>query len=383
MLGRLIRSKFVALDSSHLSKVVRDTFSSDSAQRQKAAAFERAFESSGSVLLLSWHHLQELLSHENEAVIKQRFEYIASKPLVASLKSLSDVSVVGTVIDMQAREVAAAFKSPGLALSGVRDIAAAGMFTLVSGRDTVRPFMESWSPVSQEFGRQGHRNREIVAISRSDFAGVGHLKVIDLLKQTARSPGEVAQRLSQLNARLEDDIRTHGDKRIREPAQTSKTARSFIHDVARMGSGLAQSTHPVLRILSMIGVDPSEIGPETTIDDLGRWSTFRKKLQIVNQLLGLPFNELKGTVTAERLPTSVIQAALDEFRPDTPEWKGSDLPDSYLASLVAYADITFVDKRTHEALRQARPKLPQLATILKRVEKAGDYSAIATVVAAQ
>jgi hypothetical protein len=114
MLGRLIRSKFVALDSSHLSKVVRDTFSSDSAQRQKAAAFERAFESSGSVLLLSWHHLQELLSHENEAVIKQRFEYIASKPLVASLKSLSDVSVVGTVIDMQAREVAAAFKGPDL-----------------------------------------------------------------------------------------------------------------------------------------------------------------------------------------------------------------------------------------------------------------------------
>jgi hypothetical protein len=39
--------------------------------------------------------------------------------LVASLKSLSDVSVVGTVIDMQAREVAAAFKGPGLALSGV------------------------------------------------------------------------------------------------------------------------------------------------------------------------------------------------------------------------------------------------------------------------
>jgi hypothetical protein len=49
--------------------------------------------------------------------------------------------------------------------------------------------------------------------------------------------------------------------------------------------------------------------------------------------------------------------------------------------LVAYADITFVDKRTHEALRKARPKLPELAAILKRVEKAGDYSAIATIVA--
>ena len=76
---KLIRSKFVALDSSHLIDIVRDTFSNDGARREKAAAFGRAFEGSGSVLLLSWHHLQELLSHENEAVIEQRFEYFAYK----------------------------------------------------------------------------------------------------------------------------------------------------------------------------------------------------------------------------------------------------------------------------------------------------------------
>ena len=373
----LLRSKFVALDSSHLIKVVRDTFSSDLAQRQKAAAFECAFESSGSVLLLSWHHLQELLSHENKTVIQQRFEYIASKPMVASLKSLTDASVVGGIIDVQAMEVAAAFNGPGLTLTGVRDIAAAGMFTLGSGSDIVRPFKDTWSPVSEGFARQGQRHREIVAISRSDFAGVGHLKVADLLNQAARSPEEAAQRLGQMNVRLEKDIQTRGDKRIRNPAQTS---RAFIEGVARMGSEVARGPHPVLQILSMIGVDRSEIGPETTIDDLGRLSTFRKKLETVNRLLGFPFQDLKAKVTGERLPSSVIQAAVEEFRPDTPEWKGSDLPDSYLATLSAYADVTFVDKRTHEALRQARPKLPELAAILKRVEKAGDYSAIARIV---
>jgi hypothetical protein len=375
MPGSLIRSKFVALDSSHLGNVVRDTFSSDLGRREKAAAFERAFESSGSVLLLSWHHLQELLSHENEQVIQQRFEYIASKPLVASLKSLTDDHVVGTIMDVQAMELAAAFNDPALTLSGVRDAAAAGMFILGSGRDIVRPFMESWSPVSQEFEHQGHRHREIVAISRSDFAGVRHLKIVDLLKQAARSPDEIMQRLGQLNARLQTDIEQRGDKRIQNPAQTSQ---AFIEDAALMGWELTRGPDPALQILTVMGVDLSDIGPETTLDDVGRLATFRRKLKVVNQLLGLPFLELKAKVTAERLPSSVIQAAVEEFRPDTPEWKGSDLPDSYLASLVAYADITFVDKRTHEALRQARPKLPELAAILKRVEKAGDYRAIAT-----
>jgi hypothetical protein len=65
MPGSLIRSKFVALDSSHLGDVVRDTCSNNPDKREKAAAFERAFESSGSVLLVIWHHLQELLSYEN------------------------------------------------------------------------------------------------------------------------------------------------------------------------------------------------------------------------------------------------------------------------------------------------------------------------------
>jgi hypothetical protein len=122
----LIRSKFVALDSSHLSNVVHATFSNDRAEREKATAFERAFESSGSVLLLSWHHLQELLSHENKTVIEQRFEYIASKPLVASLRSLTDDSVVGTIMDVQAMEVATAFHDPGLNLSGVRELRLSG-----------------------------------------------------------------------------------------------------------------------------------------------------------------------------------------------------------------------------------------------------------------
>lgn len=249
MSGKLIRSKFVALDSSHLINVVRDTFSNDAVRREKAAAFERAFEGSGSVLLLSWHHLQELLSHENEAVIRQRFEYIASKPLVACLRSLTEDSVPGTIIDMQAMEVAAAFKNPRFTLSSLRDVAATGMFTLVTGRDTIRPFMESWSPVSEEFGRQGHRNREIVAISRSDFAGVGHLKVVDFLKQAARSPEDITQRLGQLSERLESDILPASRRRKKCHRKSTFSSRRFGHSAARFipSATKSVSSRPLLK----------------------------------------------------------------------------------------------------------------------------------------
>lgn len=81
--------------------------------------------------------------------------------------------------------------------------------------------------------------------------------------------------------------------------------------------------------------------------------------------------------TESRLLCGVIQSAVADHRPDSAEWKGSDLPDTYLACLSAYADVTYVDKRTYEALRQARPKLPKLAAIVRRVEKAADYGTVA------
>jgi hypothetical protein len=63
--------------------------------------------------------------------------------------------------------------------------------------------------------------------------------------------------------------------------------------------------------------------------------------------------------------------------PDTSEWDGSELADRYMACLAAYADITYVDKRTHEGSRQARQKSKVFASLVRRIEKAGGYSEIA------
>jgi len=59
----LIRPKFVALDSSHLNAVAADKATTDRTRLRRAEAFERAFEESGSVLLLCWHHLQARSNH--------------------------------------------------------------------------------------------------------------------------------------------------------------------------------------------------------------------------------------------------------------------------------------------------------------------------------
>jgi hypothetical protein len=139
---------------------------------------------------------------------------------------------------------------------------------------------------------------------------------------------------------------------------------------------MANGGNPGLQILAACDVELTEITPTTTVGEVGEWAVFRGKLRRLNVLLGLPWEELKICVKEDRIPSGIISAALARFRPSTAEWKGSDLVDVHHACLAPYADITFVDKRTHEGLRLARPKMKELPRLIHRVEKAKSTRAI-------
>jgi hypothetical protein len=130
--SQLIRPKFVALDSSHLGAVAADKAAHDRTRLLRAEAFERAFYETGSVLLLCWHHLQELFSHHNEDVAAQRVAYLQSLPMVAAVASFQKEDIIGMVGDLQSFEVAIAFDNPAADVLTIRD-AAKSMFRSQAG----------------------------------------------------------------------------------------------------------------------------------------------------------------------------------------------------------------------------------------------------------
>lgn len=370
----LLLPRYVALDSSHLARLADDWSARNNTRRGRACAFQAAFDEQGYVLLLSWHHLQELLSHGNADRVSARMTFIRSLPMIGLVRPYVDEGLPGSVIHLQAREVKAAFDDSQADLTRVRDLASANMIRLESGEAALRPMVEAWPVLKQEFQRQAQRAREVVAISRSGFTGMGNVRVCDMLNGTIRTPDDIRHRMEQLYDHLSRDIRTRGDKRLKNPDQA---AASFMMEIRRMGSNPVDARRFGLAVLKTHGVDEAEIGDDTTFDDVGRIAKFRKRLELVNRSLGLPWLELKATVTMNRVPSALIEAAREQFRPDTARWEGGDLNDNHLACLAAYADITYVDKRTYEALAIGRRKFPALASILRRIEKMGDYSAIA------
>jgi hypothetical protein len=153
--------------------------------------------------------------------------------------------------------------------------------------------------------------------------------------------------------------------------------RRFSRRIRWLGLEAVRTDNPVLAVLKASGIDPAEIGPETTIGEVGNLAVFRRKLEVLNRYLNLPFRELKARVKEYRLPSGVIHNAMARYHPDTAKWDGSELGDRHLACLAAYADITYVDKRTHEGSRQARQKSTVFASLVRRMEKASGYSEIA------
>ena len=129
----IVLPKFVALDSSHLVAVAADKATSDRTRLRRVEALEKAFYERGSVLLLCWHHLQELFSHSREEIVAQRVAYLQSLPMVATVASFGEKNTIGTVMDLQSFEIAVAFKNPSADVTTVRDKAAKAMFRLTSG----------------------------------------------------------------------------------------------------------------------------------------------------------------------------------------------------------------------------------------------------------
>jgi hypothetical protein len=369
----LILPKFVALDSSQLGAVARDIFAKDKVRQKRAAEFLCAFDNNGSVLALCWHHVQELLYYGNDVVRAQRMDFIKSLPIVAGINSFDGQPYVGTITDIQCFEVAIAFRQPAATAIAIRDEAAKAMFRLGSGADLIRVIVDAHSLLQPMFAKQESRSREVVAISRSEFAGISHMKVVDLLNQPSRSAAEIEMRLKRFEQKLSQDIRQRGDQRIADPESVSA---AFMADVRQRGMAAIRAGNPGEQILLMHDIDVSEIGPDTTVGDVGAMGAFRRKLSVLNRTLDLPWSELKRKVTEGRVPSGIIEAAVAKYHPDTREWDGSELTDRHLACLAAYCDVTYVDRRTHEAFRQARKKSEKFASLVRRAEKVGEYTAV-------
>ncbi len=369
----LVQARFLAMDSSQLGDWSRDHTSADPTRRQAAFLFQQELFENGGVVLLSWHHFQELLSTRNLATAGTRVRFLQSLPVVGWIAQADGKEGLGTIVDILAAEAKAAFELRDADAIEVRDRVSKTLVKVGTGEQAIAPYASIWREAQSEFWAREQQDKQVVAIARSKAFDISALKVADLLEGRIRAPENIARALGVMHATLTHEIATRGDKRIARP---EIVAEQFFGQVVAIATPLPNTARDlVLRGLSLMSIDLTDIGPETTMAEINDLSLFRKRLEVAAEASGLRPEQLRR-LRMDQIPSWIVDSALRAHGQDLPERKGSELTDRYLACLAPYADITYVDKRTKENFRRATRRSPETRALVRRVEKTSTYTEI-------
>jgi hypothetical protein len=369
----LLQSKFVALDTNDWAAWMRDGISPDPAARSRALTFREALLQDGYVILLTLHHVQELMAHENDDIVHKRLDFIRRLPFVGYLAAANGGAGVASIHDVIAAEATAALSGEGLL--AVRDTVKAVLFKVGTGDDVMPDPASVTRAIAEESRLHSDHDSTVAAIAQ--FAVIDpNTKVWDLAAQPLGDPAEVEAKLQTIGRSLSAHITERGDKRASSDADTRSAW--FVENLNRIREGLPGSMKELmLESQARRGIDAAEIGPNATLANLDELAVFYNDLQVAAEKTGIPFTTLKQKVTRDQLPLRVVRDALRLHGQKRLEQPGSNLNDGYLAGLSAYCDVVFVDKRTCEDFRQARQKVPALDTLIGRIERSGgDYTTI-------
>lgn len=365
----LINSRLVTIDSSHWINLTKAARSASSAMREKAYAFPQRLLDRGYLLTLSWHHLEELLSIEDEAIAEARLAFIADLPHVAWVRSLDPAQALGSILDIAAAEVQA-IAAGAATLSEVRDRAKATLIRHGSGLDALEPGLWVWRALRPEFIKRNHAVRRLTAIAPAKFTD-GSATMASLLEGRMRSPEESRAMLAAMAKALGREISDRGDRRIQDPQEV---ADEFFEEVADMAPWRASSVWDfIVQTSAMRGLDADEIKRDMTIDEIGEICVFRSKLRTVAEKLDRPWDDFRRSIRMEQCPHWVIEDSLARHRQQELRREGGDLNDGYLAVLAAYVDHLYVDKRQAETFRRATSKVAALKPLIGGVRKAANY----------
>lgn len=374
----LVSLKYVVLDSSHLGNWIRDCSSANAVKRDKAARFQEGLIEKGIVAILSLHHLEELLGIESIEVAESRLGHIHSMPLVGWVAPAALESGIGSVVDVLAAELRTALALRNSDAVSIRDEVVKNLLRIGTGKDALRPYDGSWREMRCLFKQDQLKNSEIAAIAAFDGIGRPDTKIEDLMAGSVRDPNELAGMLHETLVGLVGEIHDHRDKHVVGPTQI---ASRFVGQMIQMaGDPLMSVRDFVMSVLSPLGIRSSDIGPETTVADIRELVIFRSRLRVAAESSNLPWPSTIDGIEEDQLPSAIVDRSLRQERQDQGVRYGSELIDRYLASLAPYADITFVDKRTKENFRRAMLKSPKTQELVRRVEKASDYSDVIDIV---
>lgn len=358
----------VALDSSHWSNLTVDLRSGK--HRDATLRRLKAFEANGGVFVFTFHHLMELIQHENEAECRGRLEALRSVSNLTTVVSAHGEGA-GSIADVVGRELRAALNAPDSTAQDVLASVRSNVFEPTSGDAISAWFLPQFDAVRQEFLARPKRSREIAAISQAQTLDRSRDKLD--LNAKGNSLPQAQRKFEAMRGQLAAELVSRRQDRSSE-TEAIANADAFVDDLLQDAPSLVQHATPWDGILAMAGLTRQDAEGMRTVGELTDLAHFRRLLSISGRSIGIS-NEAYVKARQDQFPTWLIHRAYLRHRQLATNTSGSDLTDIHLVCHAPYVDACFVDKRTGENVRRVRGKDPEAAAFLKSVQRAPTWYA--------
>lgn len=318
---------------------------------------------------VTWHHLEELVSHENNDVVRRRFEFFEGLPHVAYLKQTREGPNVGAAMDVRDCEIAYLADHPGASHADVIQVVWPEVRSgFCTGGEFIAANLEWWLFFRAFCADQTRLQKE-------EIANVTQFPTTDIterLPDKGRSPPtnsiqESRRQFARMTGKLKRQIEAHGDCRHLDPeAIALKLMREAYQDSVSL---VENGGDHVEAMLKRDGVSRDRLPKNPTWEDEGYEAIFVAQLGVHARRLLRNKEELLRLVRKEQIPAWVIWEAVDRRMKRMERAEIGNVNDKHILNFGPYVDVVNVDKRIADLLRQASSAHPLLGELYQKVPK--------------
>jgi hypothetical protein len=364
----LCQPKAVCLDTATWGNLGRD-----STENRDAQAALKRLQDGRIVPFLTWHHIAELLHHEDDDTVRRRISLLKTLPFVGFLRQPEPHAYVGSILDLRDAEIDCLLSNPALPHLEVINRARPH---ITNGFESGSQFCSDnedwwWFYRKHLVPDVLRRQAEISALTHFPNADLSE-QVLDTPRQYYIRPIEEAQATfarmaKQLSSRLTRDVK-------KPLANPDRLATELMREAYEEGLAVYDSSGAGIdSLFKVYDVERSRIPRRATVGDIGEEAVFIKQLSIHERRRDLPANSLRQIIRKEMLPSWLVWRDMDRAIKELRKAESGNLNDKLIVPFGLYIDGIQVDKRMRHYVDQNARKSELLAIIKDRLIRGSSY----------